>query len=71
MQSFWITALPGKCVDFLVLWYFNSSFNVATDIAVVVLPLYVLKDLNLPRRQKWAVLGVFAIGVLYVSRPEW
>lgn len=64
IESFWIEALPGKCVDFLVLWYFNSSFNVVTDIAVVVLPLYVLKDLRLPRRQKWAVMGVFGVGIL-------
>lgn len=64
VQSFWIEELPGKCINLMIFWYFNSSFNVATDIAVVVLPLYVLKDLRLPRRQKWAVMGVFAIGTL-------
>lgn len=66
VQSFWIQDLPGMCIEFEPFWYFNSSFNVVTDFAVVALPLYVLKDLHLPRRQKLAVIGVFAVGFLWV-----
>ncbi|EXJ88217.1 hypothetical protein A1O1_05147 [Capronia coronata CBS 617.96] len=52
----------GKCVDFLAFWLFNASFNSATDIIVCVLPIPVLKALQLPRHQLGILAGVFLLG---------
>lgn len=51
-----------KCINLLAFWYFNGAFEIVADIAVVALPLYELKALDLPPRQIWVVRGIFAIG---------
>lgn len=40
--------------------------NIATDLTLLVLPMPHLSQLRLPRRQKVALLGVFALGGLLV-----
>lgn len=52
-----------KCIDLRALWYTNAGFNIATDIAVVGLPIYVLRDLQMVSKiQKWAVNAIFLVG---------
>lgn len=46
------------------LWWANSAIHISSDIAIVLLPMPVISTLRLPRRQKRAVFGVFALGVL-------
>jgi hypothetical protein len=43
--------------------------NIATDLTLLILPMPLLSQLHLPRRQKVALLGVFALGGLLVFRP--
>lgn len=40
----------------------NAALNIITDIAIAVLPLPVIKSLNLPRRPKLALMFVFLLG---------
>ena len=40
--------------------------NIATDLALLIMPMPLLSQLQLPRTQKFALVGVFAIGGLYV-----
>lgn len=54
----------GKCIDFLAFWLFNASFNSATDIIVCVLPIPVLKALQLPRKQMGILACIFLLGAL-------
>ena len=46
------------------MWFTNAAINIATDFAIVILPIPIIKSLNLPRRQKQALIGIFAIGGL-------
>ncbi|KAK4494850.1 hypothetical protein PRZ48_014206 [Zasmidium cellare] len=62
IHHFWNPDGPGKCLNKLVLWFFNSSFNIVTDIATAILPLPVLKSLNLPRKQRYMLMGVLSLG---------
>ena len=48
----------------MVYWFCNAVFNIITDIVVCVMPLPVLKDLRLPKKQKYSLLLVFALGGL-------
>ena len=48
----------------------NASINIVTDIFTGVLPLPVLKSLNLPKRQRYVLMAVFALGGLYVTPKE-
>jgi len=48
----------------------NAGMNIATDIATTALPLPVLHRLQLPKRQKYIVQGVFALGGVYVYQLQ-
>ncbi|KAJ5337701.1 hypothetical protein N7452_004429 [Penicillium brevicompactum] len=66
VAKFWNHDLPGNCLNFEAVWFFNASMNIATDIALLMLPMPLLSQLQLPRMQKFALIGIFAIGVLVV-----
>jgi len=62
---FWDRTVPGgHCINLLAFWYSNAAFNIITDIIVLVIPISVLRSLQLPRRQKYGLLLVFALGGL-------
>ncbi|KAL4931605.1 PTH11-like integral membrane protein [Aspergillus undulatus] len=66
VTKFWDRELPGICLSFEALWFFNASMNIATDLALLVLPMPLISQLHLPWRQKIALLAVFALGGLVV-----
>lgn len=65
IQYFWDKSIPGgTCIKFVTWWFFNASVGILTDLVLCVLPMPMLKTLNLPRRQKYGLIGVFGIGGL-------
>jgi len=64
IHYFWNRNIPGHCINLMVYWFCNAVFNIITDIVVCVMPLPVLKDLRLPKKQKYSLLLVFALGGL-------
>lgn len=66
VAKFWNHDLPGTCLNFEAVWFFNASMNIVTDVTLLILPMPLLVQLQLPRKQKVALMGVFAIGILYV-----
>ncbi|KAL1862400.1 hypothetical protein Plec18167_005795 [Paecilomyces lecythidis] len=62
VAKFWDPSIPGHCLSKEGLWFSNSGMHILTDIIILILPMPVLKSLQLPRRQKWALMGVFALG---------
>ncbi|KAJ5120522.1 uncharacterized protein N7515_009910, partial [Penicillium bovifimosum] len=66
VAKFWNHDLPGNCLSFEAVWFFNASMNIVTDVTLLLLPMPLLSNLQLPRRQKFALMGVFAIGILVV-----
>ncbi|KIX03446.1 uncharacterized protein Z518_06998 [Rhinocladiella mackenziei CBS 650.93] len=60
---FWDKTIEGgRCINLLAFWFSFSAFNIATDLAVLLLPMPVLKSLRLPRKQKMSLIAVFALG---------
>ncbi|KAJ5159893.1 uncharacterized protein N7482_006897 [Penicillium canariense] len=66
IAKFWNHDLPGSCLSFEAVWFFNASMNIATDVTLLLLPMPFLIKLQLPKMQKVALMGVFAIGILVV-----
>lgn len=66
VAKFWVHSLEGHCLSFEAVWFFNASMNIATDLALLAMPMPLLSRLQLPRMQKFALMGVFAVGILYV-----
>jgi hypothetical protein len=44
--------------------YANAAINIVTDCATALLPMGVIGSLDMPKRQKKLLLGVFGIGLL-------
>lgn len=69
MAYFWNKNIGGgHCLDELAFWFSNASFNIATDVACIALPIPVLKSLRLPKKQKYSLIIVFGLGGLSVRR---
>jgi hypothetical protein len=64
VRAFWTKEQPSKCINQLAMWVTNAVINILTDFAIIILPIPVIQSLNLARRQKQALIGVFAVGVL-------
>lgn len=62
--KFWDETVPGFCFDKGALWFSNSGIHIFTDLLILIYPMPALKTLQLPKRQKLALMGVFALGGL-------
>ncbi|KGO69246.1 hypothetical protein PITC_095680 [Penicillium italicum] len=62
LAKFWDPTIPGFCLNKKALWFSNSAVHIITDIVILIFPMPVLKSLQLPKRQKVALMAVFALG---------
>ncbi|PNS18872.1 hypothetical protein CAC42_5411 [Sphaceloma murrayae] len=69
ISFFWTHSGNGKCIPTWPLFIGNTVMNILTDFMVILSPMPVLTNLHLPRRQKLALMAVFAVGgfVIIVS----
>ncbi|KAF2704977.1 hypothetical protein K504DRAFT_449041 [Pleomassaria siparia CBS 279.74] len=63
IETFWKMG-PGapECIDTTSSWFSNAAFNILLDLMVILLPMPVVRNLNLAKRQKWLLMGLFALG---------
>ncbi|KAF1926628.1 uncharacterized protein M421DRAFT_212080 [Didymella exigua CBS 183.55] len=52
----------ATCVNLVVLWYVIASVNIFTDLVVAVIPIRGIWNLQIPKRQKIALLGILTVG---------
>jgi hypothetical protein len=64
VRAFWTKEAGAKCINQYATWFTNAAINILTDIALIILPIPVIRNLNLARRQKQALIGIFAVGGL-------
>ncbi|RDW93166.1 uncharacterized protein DSM5745_00488 [Aspergillus mulundensis] len=62
VARFWDPTVPGSCISSKGLWFSNASMHIATDLAILVIPIPALAKLELPRKQKVALISIFAVG---------
>ncbi|EMC96856.1 hypothetical protein BAUCODRAFT_41690, partial [Baudoinia panamericana UAMH 10762] len=62
ISFFWNPMQEGHCLNRFAVWFANAGMNIVTDVATALLPLPVLKSLELPPRQKHVLLVIFALG---------
>lgn len=54
--------LPGTCIDNTRFWYANAGFSIATDVVILLIPMPLVHQLQIPKVQKIALVLVFALG---------
>ncbi|KAH8660810.1 hypothetical protein BGZ60DRAFT_530816 [Tricladium varicosporioides] len=65
IAKFWdITITNGKCINITKILLTYASLNILTDIAMLLLPIALVRKLKLPMKQKLALAGLFMTGTL-------
>ena len=65
--SFWDLSGKPYCLNRVVLWLFHAALNITSDFIIILLPIPVVMKLSLPRKQRYGLVGIFAVGLVYVS----
>ena len=64
VRSIWDREIVGQCVNSQALIYAGAGFSIFEDFAIMLLPIFELKGLNLSRRKRIALGFMFALGSL-------
>ncbi|KAL1848500.1 hypothetical protein Daus18300_013601 [Diaporthe australafricana] len=64
VANFWDPTVEGSCLNQLAIWYVMASINLVSDFVIFSMPLPVIKNLQLPKKQKIMLMGVFCLGFL-------
>ena len=67
IQGLWDKSIEAQCMPNSPQIYVNAGGNIITDVAIFLLPLPALQHLNLQKRQKWMLLGIFSLGFFTVA----
>ena len=62
----WNLQPGGKCLNLHAALLGTAAANTLGDIMILILPMPMLVKLNMPKKQKFGVVGVFAVGFLWV-----
>ncbi|KAH6975105.1 hypothetical protein BKA56DRAFT_553579 [Ilyonectria sp. MPI-CAGE-AT-0026] len=70
VAKYWDDSIPGKCLDNRAMRYAFAGINIVNDIVLLVAPMPFLKGLQIARRVKFVLMGVFAAGGVSVPVSE-
>ncbi|KAJ6110336.1 Integral membrane protein [Penicillium sp. IBT 16267x] len=62
VAKFWDDSIPGFCLSKPGLWFSNASMHIATDLVILIIPIPALIIIEVPRKQKVALMILFALG---------
>lgn len=63
-EKIWHPYIPGRCINIDVQIVTSGSWNIVSDISILVLPLHCIWLLQIPIKRKLGVSAVFATGLL-------
>ncbi|KAL8665663.1 MAG: hypothetical protein Q9168_007657 [Polycauliona sp. 1 TL-2023] len=64
VAKLWNPILEGHCVKVVDLYLWNTILNVSTDFLVLIVPIPMLRKLQVGTRQKWVLASLFGVGSL-------
>ncbi|PKY08049.1 hypothetical protein P168DRAFT_314178 [Aspergillus campestris IBT 28561] len=67
IRGFWDKSVHSYCLPQIVIWCVNAALQITTDLLTVILPMPALAKLHLARRQRFALIVIFAIGLFVVA----
>ncbi|KAK7450920.1 integral membrane protein [Colletotrichum acutatum] len=62
IQSIWNRSVPSQCLNLSAISYGGAACSILEDIVLIVLPVPELMRLQLDKKKKAALLGMFALG---------
>ncbi|KAF2190056.1 hypothetical protein K469DRAFT_536332, partial [Zopfia rhizophila CBS 207.26] len=62
IRKYWDFATPGTCINMGAAYLANAALNAAADVIILLMPIWLLRDLHLPRMQKIGTTLVLMTG---------
>ncbi|RHZ57989.1 putative integral membrane protein Pth11-like [Aspergillus thermomutatus] len=59
----WNASLPGHCVEINIFYLSNAALNILTDLLTYTLPIKVIFKLQMPFKQKFALVLILCLGL--------
>jgi hypothetical protein len=63
----WNKKLDGHCLEIGEVWYSTSVMAIVTDLAIIILPVYQIRRLQMPLFQKLALCLMFSLGIFVIA----
>ncbi|KAF2223766.1 hypothetical protein BDZ85DRAFT_113975 [Elsinoe ampelina] len=54
--------VPGTCINLMAFWYSHSVWHALGDFIIFLMPVPVIRTLQIPGSRKWGLISVFALG---------
>lgn len=70
VQKLWYPQLPGHCINQVGTWIANAISTIASDLAILILPIPQIWKLQLRAAEKIALTFAFSLGFLYVTHNQ-
>ena len=71
ISYFWDkTQVGGKCINTYRYYMACAALNVFTDLVILILPMPIVWGLQLPKRQRLVLVGIFSLGGMCVTLPS-
>ncbi|KAK0720161.1 hypothetical protein B0H67DRAFT_460454, partial [Lasiosphaeris hirsuta] len=67
LEAFWNPKITGAYCRPVVYWYANTGLHIGTDVLLYILPLPIIINLQVKRRQKIVLYSIFALGFFVCS----
>lgn len=64
VEKAWNNALPGRCSNPQLLAYLTGAWNVLMDLFIFIVPIPLIRNLNMGEKQRNRLVVVFGIGAL-------
>lgn len=64
VHKFWNPWIKGRCFDFRIVEVISATFNMASDVSIIVLLQYVIWNLQMSLTKKIRVSAIFLVGIL-------
>lgn len=63
---FWDDSVAdGRCMNDYIVWFTMAGLNIAQDLVILVLPMPVIRSLQISRSQKKGLITMLALGARY------
>lgn len=66
VKAYWDLTVKRTCGNFKTAFLVGGTLNVATDLVMLLLPIWVLRPLRVPRKQKIGATVILMTGSLQV-----
>ena len=64
IRKIWYRKFPGSCIDQKGLQIGSASINIVSDLSILILPIWSVRDLQTGRNKKLGLFTIFGLGFL-------